>query len=337
MKKPILSYILIGINVAVYGILMVMAGFDTGVYGDLTLRYGAKINGNIVNGEYWRLVTPMFLHGGIAHLLINCFSLNAIGTITENVFGRKRFMVIYFAAGIMGSLGSFCFSAYPAVGASGAIFGLLGAMLFLGVNNPEFIRSGFGKDILVLAVLNLAYGFSASGIDNFGHLGGLVGGFLTTGILIPRIERFAVNSRMVSALVLALLAGAASWYGMTKPLNVEQSYIATLMDMEAAEQWQEMQVYGIGRLKELSAGSVVQGDILYYVVRSAALQGDYVVAEKYSREMAVIDPGFGNYFLSLVLFDQEKYDEAVQALLKSEAAGYDPQRIASMRTKIQGK
>lgn len=337
MKKPILSYILIGINIAVYGLLMLLAGFDTGVYGDLTLRYGAKINGNIVNGEYWRLVTPIFLHGGIAHLLINCFSLNAIGSITENIFGRRRFLVIYFSAGILGSLGSFCFSAYPAVGASGAIFGLLGAMLYLGVQNPEFMRSGFGKDILALAVLNLAYGFSATGIDNFGHLGGLVGGFLATGALLPRVERFSVNSRVVSALALVLVAGAASWYGMTKTLNVEQSYISTLMDMEAAQKWQEMQVYGVGKLMDIPADSAVRNDVLYYIVRSAALQGDYVLAEKYSREMAVADPAFGNYFLCLVLFDQEKYDEAEQALSKAEAAGYEAQSIAAMKVRLEEK
>ncbi len=336
MKKPILSYILIGINVAVYAVLMVLAGFDTGVYGDLLLRYGAKINGNIVAGEYWRLITAMFLHGGFVHLLLNSVSLNAIGTITENVYGRKRFIVIYFAAGILGNLSSLCFSAYPGVGASGAIFGLLGAMLYLGVKNPDFMRSGFGKDILVLAVINLAYGFTASGIDNFAHLGGLVGGFLTTGILISAVERFPLNSRVVSALVLALLTAGATWYGFTKALNIQQSYISTLMDLEAAEQWDAMQVYGIGRLKELPADSAVRSDILYYVVRSAAVQGDYPTAEKYSREMAALEPAFGNYLLSLVLFDQAKYAEATEALEKSEAAGYDADRIKALREKIKG-
>lgn len=337
MKKPILTYIFIGINVAVYAVLMGLAGFDTGVYGDLILRYGAKINGNIVAGEYWRLITAIFLHGGIVHLLINCFSLNAIGTITENIYGRRRFLAIYFAAGILGNLASLCFSAYPGVGASGAIFGLLGAMLYLGVKNPEFMRSGFGKDILVLAVLNLAYGFTASGIDNFAHMGGIVGGFLATGILTPKVERFPINTRVLSALALALIAASASWYGLTKPLNVQQSYVSALMNMEANEQWDAMQVYGIGLLKEIPADSAVRTDILYYVVRSAALQGDYTVAEKYSREMAALDPAFGNYLLSLVLFDQAKYDEAAQTLAKSEAAGYDAARIAALKTQLEGK
>ncbi len=337
MKKPILSYTLIAINILIYALLMVMAGFNTGVYGDLILRYGAKINGNIVAGEYWRLLTPIFLHGSLPHLLINCFSLNAMGTITENIYGRKRFLAIYFIAGILGNLGSFCFSAYPAVGASGAIFGLLGAMLYLGVKTPEFIRSGFGKDILVLAALNLAYGFSAAGIDNFAHLGGLVGGFLATGVLLPAVERFRFNSRILSVLALTLVAGGAFWYGMTKPLNLEQSYISTLMNMEAAEQWPEMQVYGIGRLDELAPESRVRSDILYYIVRSSALQGDYANAEKYSREMAVLDPAFGNYFLSLVLYDQAKYEEAAEVLAKAESAGYDPDRIIALKELLNGK
>lgn len=334
MKKPILSYILIAINVAVYGALMVMAGFDTGVYGDLLLRYGAKINGNIVAGEYWRLVTAMFLHGGFVHLLINSFSLNAIGSIAETVYGRKRFFVIYIVSGILGNLLSLCFSSYPGVGASGAIFGLLGAMLYLGVKNPEFMRSGFGKDILGLAVLNLAYGFTASGIDNFAHLGGLIGGFLVTGMITVAIDRFPVNSRALSALALGLFTAGAFWYGMHKPLNIQQSYISTLMELEARQAWETMQVYGIGRLQELPADSPVRADILYYVVRSSALQGDADTSEKYSKEMAALDPAFGNYLLSLVLFDQTRYEESAAALKKAEDAGYDAERIRVMREQL---
>lgn len=337
MKKPILSYILIGINVAVYGVLMVLAGFDTGVYGDLLLLYGAKINGNILNGEYWRLVSAIFLHGSIVHLLINCFSLNAIGTISENVYGKKRFIVIYFIAGILGNLASLCFSAYPGVGASGAIFGLLGAMLYLGVKDPEFMRTGFGKDILGVAVLNLAYGFTASGIDNFAHMGGLVGGFLATGILVPAVERFRVNTRLISALLLVLITAAATWYGFTKPLNIEQSYISTLMELEAKEEWDSIQVYGIGRLNDLPENSNLRSDILYYIVRSAALQGDYETAEKYAVELVSVDAASGNYLLSLVLFDQAKYTEASQALAQAQAAGYDTDRIAILKARLEEK
>lgn len=334
MKKPILTYTLIIINVAVFLALMGLAGFNAGLYGDLLLRYGAKINGNIVAGEYWRLFTAMFLHGGLVHLLINSFSLNVVGTITENIYGRRRFIVIYLVAGIVGNLVSLCFSAYPGVGASGAIFGLLGAMLYLGIQNPEFMRSGFGKDILGMAVLNLAYGFTASGIDNFAHMGGLVGGFLATGVLTASVARFSVNTRFLSALVLGAVSAGAVYYGLTKPLNVEQSYISRLMALEAAQQWEAMQVYGIGRLQGLPPGSAVRSDILYYVVRSSALQGDTVSAEKYSRELAVLDPAFGNYLLGLVLFDLSRFDEAAQALDQAEAAGYDQDRIKVLRDQI---
>lgn len=336
MKKPYLTYTLIGINVTIYITLMVLAGFNTGAYGDLLLRYGAKINGNIVAGEYWRLFTAMFLHGGFLHLLINSFSLNIIGTITENIYGRKRFIVIYLVAGVTGNLASLCFSSYPGVGASGAIFGLMGAMLYLGVKDPEFMRSGFGKDILGLAVINLIYGFTAAGIDNFAHMGGLAGGFLVTGILIGAVERFPINSRVLSALALALVTVASAWYGLHKPLNVQQSYISTLMNLEAQQKWDEMQVYGIGRLNDIPADSPVRSDILYYIVRSAALQGDGATAEKYGREMAALDPAFGNYLLSLVLFDQARYEEASKALAESEAAGYDTDRIAAFKAQLEG-
>lgn len=337
MKKPKLSFIIIGINVAVYLALMAMAGLNAGVYGDLLLRYGAKINGNIVAGEYWRLLSPIVFHGGIAHLLLNCFSLYAFGRIAESIYGAKRFLVIYLTAGLTGSLFSLCFSPYPSVGASGSIFGLFGAMLYIGVRNPDFMKTSFGKDILGLAALNLIYGFTASGIDNFGHLGGLVGGFLVTGILSPRVERLRFNSRVLSALGLAAVVALGSGYGLTKPLNVHQSYISTLMELESRQEWDAMQVYGIGRLRVLPADSAVRSDILFYVVRSAAVQGDYAVAEKYSRELAALDPAFGNYFLSLVLFDQGKFDEAAQTLDQAEDSGFDPARAAVLRERLEAE
>lgn len=336
-KRPLLTYGLIAANVAVYGILMVLAGFNTDTYGSLLMTYGAKVNGQIIAGQPWRLVSSMFFHGGLVHLLINCFSLRAVGSIVETLYGRRWFLAIYGVSGLAGSLASFCFSPYPAVGASGAIFGLLGALLYLGVLDPQFIKKGFGADILGMAVLNLAYGFTASGIDNFAHMGGLAGGFLMTGVLMKAVARIRINTKVLSAAALLTLLCGTAWYGWHKPLNLEQSYIATLMEMEAERDWEAMQVYGIGRLGDLSPDSAARGDILYYVARSAAVQGDYAVAERYASELAQVEPGFGNYLLALVSFDQGKDTEGMAALDRAEAAGYDAARIAAVREEMSGR
>lgn len=336
MKKPVLTYCFIAINSVIYLALMGMAGLNSTVYGDLLLRYGAKVNGSIIAGESWRLLSAMFFHGSLAHLLINCFSLNAIGRIVENLYGRKRFLVIYLVAGLGGSLGSFCFSEFPSVGASGAIFGLLGAMLYLGVRNPEFVKTGFGKDILALAVLNLAYGFAATGIDNFGHLGGLTAGFLVTGVISPAVDRLKVNTRVLSALFLILFLAGSAGYGYTKPVNEEQSYLARLMKLEAQQDWAGIQVYGIGSLNRIREDSPVRIDILQYVVISSAVQQEYVMAEKYCAEMVAIEPGFGNYLMAVIQNDQGKRAEALVSLDKSEAAGYDARAVDAFRERVSG-
>lgn len=333
-RRPVLTYALIGINVAVYGVLMLLAGLDAGAYNELLLAYGAKVNGQIIAGEPWRLVSAMFFHGGLIHLLINCFSLRAIGSIVETLYGRRWFLAIYAAAGLLGNLASFCFSLNPAVGASGAIFGLLGALLYLGVLDPQFLKTGFGADILGMAVLNLAYGFTAAGIDNFAHMGGLAGGFLMTGLLMQAAPRIPVNTRAASAGLLVLLTAGAAFYGWQKPGNLEQSYIATLMSLEAKRDWAAMQVYGIGRLGDLPQDSAARGDILYYVARSAAVQEDYASAERYATELATLEPAFGNYFLALVLYDQGKTEAAGAALTRAESAGFDPARIAAVRAEL---
>jgi membrane associated rhomboid family serine protease len=169
---------LVALNVLVY-LVTVYQGGGVGRPGGELFREGALIGAAIsVDGDWYRLVTAMFLHGSLLHLAFNMFALYWLGTIVEQSVGTGRFMLIYFASGLAGSAGALLFTDpfIPTVGASGAIYGILGALLVL-----EYRATGsFAGPALGLIVLNLALTFAIPNISIGGHLGGLVGGILAT-------------------------------------------------------------------------------------------------------------------------------------------------------------
>lgn len=169
------THILILIN-AILFIIMIIS--DSKLSIDTLLTFGAKYNYAIVEGEYYRLFTTMFLHANLMHILFNMVALNAFGKDLEMIFGPKKFILLYLISGLIGSIGSFIFNSSIGVGASGAIFGLLGAHLYLFTINPKVYKRIYGKDMLVLIGFNLIYGFIAQNIDNSAHLFGLIGGYI---------------------------------------------------------------------------------------------------------------------------------------------------------------
>jgi len=183
---PIATFVLLALNVAIFALMEYAGGSQN---PEVLLNFGASYGPFIHRGEYWRLVMPMFLHIGWAHLIINSIGLFALGRILESVYGYGRFTVLYVASGIGSSLLSMTLSHSVSAGASGAIFGMAGAMLTVGYLHREAVprrwRRAFGGGILPLIILNLALGFSIPGIDNWGHLGGLFVGMLMSGLVPP--------------------------------------------------------------------------------------------------------------------------------------------------------
>ncbi len=158
--------------------------------GDLVLYYGAKINANLAAGEAWRLVTPVFLHANLLHIGVNMYSLWALGPAVERFFGHARFLAVYLLSGIGGVLLSLVLSPDPSVGASGAIFGLLGALAtFLYLHRGTFGQLGAMqlRQLVFVALINLALGLTP-GIDNWGHVGGLIAGAVLSWFLGPRFS-----------------------------------------------------------------------------------------------------------------------------------------------------
>ena len=175
-KKPWVTYIIMGINILVY-LLTAFLSNDIMISDYHVLIYlGAKVNELISAGEYYRLVTNIFLHGGLIHLALNMYSLYIIGPLVEKVYGRVKYIAIYFIAGIVASLFSYIFSKGLSIGASGAIFGVLGATLIFAIKIKKTIGKDFYNNILQVMVVNLIIGFSIPNIDNFAHIGGILGG-----------------------------------------------------------------------------------------------------------------------------------------------------------------
>jgi rhomboid protease GluP len=202
MAKPMVSRVILGALLAtffvqvVYGIVvydswMTFTGSDIRALVDL----GAKVNPYIAAGEYWRLFTATLLHDGIIHLMFNLYALFALGPMLEAYIGPRRFLIIYLLGGLFGSLLSYAFSDSVSVGASGAIFGIIGATtvyFFRYRNNFGAQGRAILQNMVVVIVINLIFGLSAGYIDNWGHMGGLLGGALVTVGLMPRYEPPAV-------------------------------------------------------------------------------------------------------------------------------------------------
>ncbi len=180
-RPGIVTSTLLAVNILMFLIEVAVGGSRSLFLGGSTAKLidlGAEFAPAIARGQYWRLFTAMFLHAGLLHLALNMYALYLFGYLIERTFGPLRFLAIYFLCGFMASVASFAFGPIAAgVGASGAIFGLLGAWVAFNYRRREmrFNRAAL-RSALVLIGINLFLGFSIAGIDNLAHIGGLVTG-----------------------------------------------------------------------------------------------------------------------------------------------------------------
>lgn len=174
-KKPIITPILIALNFLCYFLPLLLGEYDYII--NQFCVYGPLIRA----GEYYRLLTGIFLHGSLLHLLFNCYALYIIGSQMESFMGKTKYLIIYLFSGLMGSLFSITLNANVAsIGASGAIFGLMGSMLYFGYYYRVYLGNVLKSQLIPLIVVNLVLGFIVTGVDNFAHIGGLIGGILMT-------------------------------------------------------------------------------------------------------------------------------------------------------------
>ena len=205
-NKPIITYILIFINIVMF-VLMYMLGNGSENTNTL-IDFGANYILLTKAGEYYRLITSGFLHIGVIHLLLNMYSLYIVGSQVEYFYGKVKYIIIYLFSLIMGSLFTVALSSVNTVsaGASGAIFGLLGSILYFGIKYRGYIGNSLVNQIVPVVVLNLIIGFTTPGIGNAAHIGGLIGGYLISmavGIGIDKKEQRSsrINGIIISAIL----------------------------------------------------------------------------------------------------------------------------------------
>ena len=197
----VVMYIILGIN---NGNFLTFSATSLAIFGGNNLLL-------VQNGEVWRLLTSAFLHVGLIHLVVNMYSLAIIGTQVETFIGKWKFLFIYFISAIGGNLLSLVFSQanVVSVGASGALFGLMGALLYFGYHYRLYLSEAIRNQIIPIILINLLIGFIVPGIDNVAHIGGLIGGYLASmafGIENKSEKRDMINGWIVLILYIAFLS-----------------------------------------------------------------------------------------------------------------------------------
>lgn len=211
-KRPVITYTIMALCILAFAMMCVFSGDPSSILlgsGDTTakilLMFGANLKLLVVEGhQYYRLLTAAFLHIGLIHLIVNMYSLYIIGPQVENFFGRWKYLIIYLVSAISGSLLSLAFNDNTIIaGASGAIFGLLGALLYFGYYYRVYFSNAILRQIIPVLIVNLVIGLFVSGIDLAGHIGGLIGGLLTTMALgVPEKKK---SSEKINGVILLII------------------------------------------------------------------------------------------------------------------------------------
>ncbi|UTR14435.1 rhomboid family intramembrane serine protease [Salipaludibacillus sp. LMS25] len=309
------------------------------------VRFGAKFDPFILAGEWWRFISAMFIHIGIVHLMMNSLALFYLGSAVEKIFGTKRFFVIYFLAGLLGSIASFVFNDNVSAGASGAIFGCFGALLYFGLIHKRLFFRTMGMNVIVILAINLSFGFIVPMVDNGAHIGGLIGGFAASAIVgLPgQTER---TIKLPAFLVTALSMVILLWVGFSQSGYSEQTALVYYqMAVEAIEEEAFDEAHGY--LTEFLKGEdyitqerlAVDGRFLLSYVQIR--QGDLVEAEANLIYVVNEVPDFheAHYYLAHIYFDQGEYNRAFESAreaLEAAPENDDYQQLYSEMEKYKG-
>jgi rhomboid protease GluP len=228
-----LTQIIFGINIAVFLGMAPDTLSITGFAGGAAVRWAANIPAYTLSGEWWRLITYMFLHANLLHIGFNMWCLWDLGALCESLYGRWTYAAIYLTSGVGAGLATIAWNRSPlTIGASGAIFGLAGALiaaLKLGeFSLPREALSGTLRSLMVFVGFNLFFGAAWSGIDNAAHIGGLITGLIVgalIAVMAPQAEQVGRRLVLFAAITLALAGGGielAHYHGL--PVRLGRSF-----------------------------------------------------------------------------------------------------------------
>ncbi|HKJ39803.1 MAG TPA: rhomboid family intramembrane serine protease [Anaerolineales bacterium] len=232
---PYVTYTIIGVTVVFYLLQLgsvAVFGYPTS-FGNIDWLelFGARINDAIRAGQLWRLLTPALLHGSITHIFFNMYALLSFGTSLEQYFGRWRFFTLYILGAFAGNVASFLFSDGYSIGASTAVFGLIGAEAVFLFQNRKLLAGHFRRaigNVLFIIAINLFLVGSLPGIDNWGHIGGLVGGLMFTWFASPvwviegiqpylqLVDKRSSREVITGAALVLIIFGMLAMWGMVR-------------------------------------------------------------------------------------------------------------------------
>lgn len=219
-QKPIVTYGIIGITLVTFGLQVFFGGSEN---IESLIIMGAKFNELIIyNNEWWRLITPIFLHIGVPHLLFNMLVVYFLGQQIEFIFGHVRFTLLYLFSGLMGNAFSFAFNTSLSAGASTAIFGLFVSTIVLSKLFPHVRELGMlARQYGMLIFLNIVFSFMSGGVDNMGHIGGLVGGYLISyAISVKHTDHNPLHNRFTNIGIYCIILGILIFIGYNQLLYI---------------------------------------------------------------------------------------------------------------------
>ncbi|OXS63102.1 hypothetical protein B1B00_06235 [Bacillus sp. DSM 27956] len=330
--KPFFTYLFIAVQVIMFLILEMNGGSKE---PETLIQFGAKYNPLMIEGEWWRLVTPIFLHIGLLHLLMNTLALYYLGMAVEKMFGRLRFVLIYMLSGVAGTLASFLFTSNLSAGASGAIFGCFGALLYFGVLHPNVFFRTMGTNIIAVILLNLVLGFSLPGIDNAGHIGGLIGGFLAAGIVsLPNAIRPV--RQLLFLLGSILLTGTLVWNGIGGDSSSWDVDTANGVAQEkiSNQEWKEAEDILSPVVEEGSPDA----QTYFYLSYAEIKQNKLAPAKKHLKAALEEDDRFheAHYNLALILIDSGEREEALLHAKKAYELNRQDKNYKKLYKELQG-
>ncbi|MDF2789165.1 MAG: serine protease of Rhomboid family [Neobacillus sp.] len=300
--KPFFTYFFMIIQVAVF-LLLELQGGSTNT--STLIKFGAKFNPYIFEGEWWRFITPIFLHIGFLHLAMNTLALYFLGPAVERIFGSVRFFLIYLFAGISGVIASFIFSPNISAGASGAIFGCFGALLYFALIYPKLFFRTMGSSVITVLVFNLIFGFTVSIVDNAGHLGGLAGGFLAAGILhFPKKKKPFLQ--LLFLLVSVAIIYGSLFYGFRHSATGGNESSTMMLAQEYIKQENCEQAYNV--LTTYAESNKPSAEVYFALSFIEIKLGNLKEAKSHLLKVIELDPDLPEAYYNLALIYLEEND-----------------------------
>ncbi|MFA9559382.1 rhomboid family intramembrane serine protease [Evansella sp. AB-rgal1] len=318
--KPIFTYLLLALIMIMFTIVEYYGSSQDVA---TLIEFGAKFNPYIHEGEWWRFFSSMFLHIGFLHLMMNSLALYFLGSAVERIFGTFRFIFIYFLAGFLGSVASFAFNEQVSAGASGAIFGCFGALLYFGLIHRRLFFRTMGMNVLVILAINLAFGFLVPMVDNGAHIGGLVGGFVASAIVgLPKHKIIKMKIIVIVFTIISFFGLLSYAYSQEESIQTYAVFYQLGQEHVQNDEYEEGKPY----FERIVSGNLISAEPIltetYFTLSYIQAQlGEYEDARENLLKVLEREPDLqdAHYNLSLVYLELMQYEDAYEHIQRALA------------------